>query len=233
MEKPVPIKRIDLLVHPFHYPGSFFKIPYTKKEAKDLFKIWKKQIDKAAADPNRLLLFFPTVHYRGWQKKLIGQQEAYAKKKLGKRFGFFHKEGKKGKPFYNSTGIGSATFETFLLENGFRANPKKVKTRGFGEYTNSCVLKFLTELNMQIGIKDPIPYRNRQSTVLARKSVGADFKPWTLKDLMKTAAGRAILKKAGEKYAWRRLENANRLLEKLGLDRQPYKPRPHLMKRKP
>ena len=86
--------------------------------------------------------------------------------------------------------------------------------------------------NQYVGLENPIPYRNSQSTLLARKSVGADFKPWTLKDLMKTAQGKAILKKTGKKYAWRRLENPNRLLEKLGLGRPHYKQRPHLMKKK-
>lgn len=226
MAKPLLIKRIDLLVHPFFKPKpkQGEKMPhilYTKKEAGKLLQIWKKQVNEAAKDPNRLLLITPTNRQTDWKKNLSKELIVYAKKRMGKRIGFFLHPGSKY-DYLNNKSQEFSTFKHYAKLNELRVNSKTVKTRGFGEYTNSCVLEFLTELNLQVELKDPIPYRNRQSTLLARKSVGADFKPWSLKDLMKTSRGRKILSYAGERYAWRRRENANRLVEKLELHRKRY-----------
>lgn len=221
MEKPVEIKRIDLLVHPFYGPvkGKGERAIYTKEEAKKLLKIWKEHIDEAARDPNRLLLVTPTRVQTKSQALLSKELIGYAKKKMGKRIGFFCSTGSKY-DYTNYKKQGFATFKDYAKTNGFKVNAKTVKTRGFGEYANSCVLEYLTELNLQVGLKDPVPYRNRQSTILARKSVGAEFKPWKLKELMKTVEGRKTLKHAGMKYGWRRRETVNSLLRGLKLEKK-------------
>ncbi len=52
MAKPLEIKRIDLLVHPFYSMG----IASNKKDADKLTAVWKKHIDEIAKDPSRMLL---------------------------------------------------------------------------------------------------------------------------------------------------------------------------------
>jgi hypothetical protein len=55
MEKPLEIKRIDLLVHPFWSKQFELKKFYNEEEAGKIFEIWKSHIDEAARDPHRLL----------------------------------------------------------------------------------------------------------------------------------------------------------------------------------
>ncbi len=230
MAKPLLIKRIDLLAHPFYDPrleqGSP-PIPYNKEQAGKLLEIWKQHVDEAAKDPNRLLFISPTLRQTKWQAKLSRQLVNYARKRLGERFGFFRKQKAKF-PFHDQKGFACRVFEDFTGRR-FKVNPNMVKTRGFGEYTNSCVVDYLTELNLHVGLPEPIPYRNRQSAVLLRKSVGADFKPWELKELLKTAEGRRKLRENATKYILRRREKANALARKLG--KKPFKPRQ--VRRKP
>ena len=225
MAKHLEIKTIDLLVDPFHYPGNQSDIPYTPQEGVELLYIWKGCIDKAAADPNRLLLIRPSRHHAVWQRELNNELEAYAKRKMGERFGFFKYPDSRHE-FLNKN------LESFEILKHFKINPKTVKTRGFGEYTTMCVIEMLTKLNIKIGLENPVPYRNRQSALLVSKSMGADFKPWKIRKLKKTAQGRTSLKKAGEKYTYRRREKAKRLSELYLTPIPHYQPRPHLMKKK-
>ncbi len=232
MAKALEIKRIDLLVHPFYGPVKSPKsrAVYTKQEAKELLKIWKRHIDEVAKDPSRLLLISPTNVQTKGQAKLSKELIAYAEKKMGKRIGFFfHPESKH--EFLNSGMQPFKIFGQYTQASGIKIDSKTVKTRAFGEYTNSCVLDFLTELNKSVGLENPLPFRNRQSALMVRKSVGADFKPWRLKNLMKTPQGRSALKKKAKEFTVRRIRNANRVAQKLGWGTDYYEPRSKKKKR--
>ncbi len=213
---PLLIKRIDLLVHPFYSPEhQAGVIPYTREQAERLLEIWKRHVDEAAKDENRLLLMAPAPHQKQWQKALNQEIVGYAKHKLGKRFGFFRKPSRK-EFFCDHLGSAFRTFEGFLAKNHFVVNSGKLKTRSLGEYTNSCVVDYLANLNVHVGLKNIIPYRNSQSTVILRKSVGADFKAWKMEEMLKTEEGRAQLMENAKKYIARRREKARQLAKLYG-----------------
>jgi hypothetical protein len=228
MARPLEIKRIDLLVHPFYREKPR---KYRKKNALFLLDLWRKHVDEVAAGPTRLLLIAPIAgQRRGLRKKLTKALQGYAKTKLGKRFGFFQK---KGNLFLDCQGQSFLTFEEFMKANGFTVEPSKVKTRALGEWTNVCMANYLTRLNREIGMPNPIPYRNRQSTILPRKSIAyqAEYPmPWQLKELNKTAAGREKLKRWMQKYIVIRRKKAKDLgakdLEKRFIFRPMQRKRP-------
>ena len=120
MEKPVPIKRIDLLVHPFYYRQRIRKQFYGKKEAKFLLQLWKGQVDKAAKN-NRLFLITPQdlSSQSNLSRDLLGQIVEYAKERLGKRIAFF-KDLQISQPFHDGNGRTYYTFEDFCKSNNFK-----------------------------------------------------------------------------------------------------------------
>ncbi len=222
MAKPLEITRIDLLVHPFYnlVQGDSYK----KEESKFLFGLWKKHIDEIAKDPARLLFVSPA--YEGSRVRTLLH---YANKKLGDRFATFNdideifKDGNE-KEF---KGI-----DAFAKAKKFKIGSEKVKTRGFGEYTNKCVTTFLIALNKAIKLKNPVPYRNKQSTLLPRKSVSIDGKgyPKTLNRtmLLATKEGREKLREMIQEHGNRRRKRANQ--ESQGKGFKDFKPRTKLMK---
>ena len=231
MAKQLEIKRIDLLVHPFFYVRKH----YTEKEAGELLKLWKSHVDEVAKDPSRLLLIVRSSIQSIPQKKMGRELVKYAKQTLGNRAGLF--ENPKGKsPFHDNLGKPFKRFEDYLAAKDFRVNFRTVKTRGLGEYNHVCVTEYLTKLNVHVGLENAIPYRNRQSTILPRKSVGSyDYllavkHLLRSKELTKTQKGRRLLKKAGEHYAKRRLKKANMLAKQHWGEKNYFKPRTHLKK---
>lgn len=241
MARPLEIKRIDLLVDPFYVVPSLGNktVPeYSEAEGKKLLEIWKKHVDETAKDPNRLLLLVVTPSRTKWQDKLFDQLKTYIGDRLGKRQGYFRELHKKT-PILDHHFQKFKTFEAFAKKNGFEVNPGKVKTRALGEYTNSCVTDYLIGLNRFIGLKNVIPYRNRQSTIIPRKSIAGFLGPWEIPELMKTSEGRAKLRKWAKEYIKTRRKKANiaaiieRDLGKMKFEGETlFKPRPHLMKKK-
>lgn len=225
MAKPLLIRRIDLLVHPFcgYASANSGGLLYTKAQAAELLSIFESHIDEAGRDKSRLLLLTPSPVQSKSQRQLYGKLVSHARKRLGKRFGFFWQDNRN--LFKDCNGIGYKTLEDFLTAQKSRIDRLSVKTRGLGEYATACVLYSLLELNRQIGMPDPIPYRNRQSTVLARKSVDVEFKPWELKELMKTAAGRKLLKNKGLAYAESKRGAANMFAFRIGKSINHFKQR--------
>ncbi|MBN2067918.1 MAG: hypothetical protein JW744_05610 [Candidatus Diapherotrites archaeon] len=231
MEKPLEIKRIDLLVHPFYYRETSRKQFYGREGARSLLNLWKKHIDEVAKDPNRLLFITPqglgfgqgekkAVTDRQMRSQMQEQLVEYAERKLGKRLAFFAEPGLAVATIKDCRGRVFDSFKEYKEANRFKLDLKSLKTRGLGEYTNYCVADYLTALNMVTGMKNIIPYRNRQSTILARKSVSGSEKeyprPWELKDLNKTREGRERLFELMEKYLKKRREKANGLARKYG-----------------
>jgi len=234
MVKPLQINRIDLLVHPFYVVTSFRNRavpPYNEAQGKKLLKVLKKHIDEVAKDPSRLLLLVETPKRTEWQDKLYEKLNDYIEKKLGKRHGYFRAI-KDKLPILDRDFQKFKTFKTFAKKNGFTLDPSKVKTRSLGEYTNICVTNYLVRLNKFIGLKNVIPYRNEQSTIIPRKSVGGYLKPWEIKQFMKTAEGKVELKLKAEKFRDFRWNKANRLAKLEGKGEKFFKPRTHLMKKK-
>ena len=179
-QEPIEIKRIDLLVHPFFS----MRFPETMKFR---LEMWERHVDEVAADPHRLLAAVPIGGIS--EAKETRQLLSYARKKLRKRF--FLLEPARWARAKNG---GVVSLKDFLESRGFAVNPGKVVTRGFGEFTHACVFSWLTGLNKTLGMPNPIPYRNRQSTVMPRKSVaggGEYFMPWDLPELKKSAKARA------------------------------------------
>jgi hypothetical protein len=195
------IERIDLLAHPFYPYHKESKYEDVFKE--DLQKIWRACIDEAAADLKKMMIIAPSV----WPK--VGykdQQElyAYAKKRLGNRLAFLECYPPLERPkkffFYfakngwkKGTGKKTHDLKEMMSSLGFRFNSERIRTRGMGEYTNICVISFLTLLNIELGMENPIPYRNPQSMVLPKKSIAKNyeyFMPWELAELRATARQR-------------------------------------------
>ncbi len=241
MAKALEIKRIELLVYPFFGLG----ISYGKIEADKWFKLWKKHIDEVARDPNRLLLIKQEIQVGKSLRGMIEENDLlklaktkelveYAKKELKERFGFYEPDKSKF-AFYDYLEKGFKSFGKFAKAKGFAVDAKKVKTRGFGEFTIGCITDYLIKLNKKIGLKNVIPYRNRQSTILPRKSIAFHChypKPWKLKDLLKTDAGKKIIQSKMEKYIERRRAEANWQLGRQRGSVKQFKPRPHLMKKR-
>jgi len=252
MAKALEIKRIDLLVHPFFYRPKSKKQRYGKPEAEFLLDLWKEHVDEVARDPNRLL--FITTQGLGASKKaggngsqremrikMVKQLVDYAESRLGERFARFAEPGHlyvtiktSGNGKGKNSGRVFTTFREYKKESGLKIDPKSLKTRGLGEYTNQCVVEYLTWMNKSVGLKNIIPYRNSQSTILARKSVSGSKKaypmPWELKDLNKTTAGREMLRKWMQKYIREKREKANERARRY--KKKEFEPRPHLMKKK-
>jgi len=241
MAKALQINRIDMIVHPFYRTPILkpSKPAYTRVQGKKLLEVWKKHVDEVASHPDRLLLISPPNLYgTKWQNELKKELFDYAKKQLGERIGFFFGIGK-AKPIFDHKMRKFKTFDGFAAKNGFKVNPDKVKTRSLGEYTHSCVVDYLIGLNKFVGLKKVIPYRNEQSTIIARKSIGAHLKGWEVPELMKTAKGRAKLRRKAKKYIKLRGLKANLAADVerkyAGLKfegKNLFKPRPHLMKKK-
>lgn len=228
MAKPVEIKRIDLLVHPFY---SFGGSKYNKEKVNFLADLWKEHIREVAKDPNRLLFITPDKH-----DPKIGKLLRHAKKKLGNRFGTFDFKAPtyvNHTRFEDSRGNEFESFGAFAKANGFKVDSRKVKTRGLGEYTNNCVTYWLSALNKKIGLENPIPYRNRQSTLLPRKSVSIGKtgypKPWNRTALLKTKKGREIIRKRMKEHMRNRIAVANEKIQGRGL--KNFESRTQLMKR--
>jgi hypothetical protein len=223
--QPLEIKRIDLLVHPFFDKREGMAIYYNQAQSKKIFKIWKGHIDEAAKDPNRLLLFIPVE--TGKQNPWLSQArelQNYASEKLGKRYGLFLQEGKeivfrdrKNKPF--------KTLKGFLGAYNSYADISKIKTRGLGELDNACIFECLARLNEKIGMANPIPYRNGQSTVLARKSVGS-YPIWQLSEMAKTQKGREKIRELAQKRAKERVWKAESSAELRGIKGLDFRARP-------
>ena len=235
------INRIDLLVHPFYHTPivEATKTAYSEAQGKKLLEIWKGHVDEVAKDRSRLLLMVSAPFKLAWQMKLFKELTAYTERRLGKRLGLF-RELHKGHPISNYKRTGYKTFQAFAGNNGFKVDALKVKTRGFGEYTDQCVVDFLIGLNRFVGLQNVIPYRNRQSALIARKSVGWALKPWEIPKLLETAEGREKLRRKARRYARRRRLKANLaadLERKLGkmkfTGKNLFKPRTHLMKKRP
>ncbi len=225
MAKAVEIERIDLLVHPFFSLGN--PGTYKKKDGKFLFELWKEHIDEIAKDPARILFISPA--YEG---ALIKKLLNYANKKLGGRFATFISN---TLVFVDGKGKKIEGFRTFAKAKEFKINSEKVKTRALGEYTNKCVTDWLIVLNKEIGLKNPVPYRNTQSTLLPRKSVSSKKKgypkPWELARLLKEPGGKKKLREMMLKHGNARRKKANQ--ESQGKGFKEFKPRTHLMKKKP
>ncbi len=227
MAKPVLIKKIDLLVHPFFYRRDH----YSKEEAGMLLKTWKRHIDEVAKDPNRLLFACPSGVQSDPQKKRSRELFKYAKETLGKRFGLFAKPKSKN-PFYDNTGKPFTNFESLMLNKGFVVKPSQVKTRAFGEYTHVCVTDYLTKFNIHVGLQNIIPYRNKQSTIMPRKSVGSYDDLLKVKDVLrskelaKTPEGKKLLKELSQKFSERRIKKANMIaMERWGGKKEHFKTR--------
>lgn len=230
MAKASEIKRIDLLVHPFFSIGAHaiepfdydFKI-YTDKEAKELLELWKKHVDEVVKDPNRLLFVSPASSDPKAKEIL-----KYAKQQLGDRFAIFIAS---AGSFKDAKGKKFEKFEKFTVAKGFKVNADTVKTRSLGEYTNSCVGKYLTVLNKEIGLKNPIPYRNRQSTVIPRKSVGK-YSLWAIRKPKRTIEGKIATREKARNHANARFKSANTLAEKYLSSKNNFKPRTHLKRKR-
>ncbi|MFA4854958.1 MAG: hypothetical protein WC634_00010 [archaeon] len=226
MQKPLEIRRIDLLVHPFcgRISANDSDIFYSAEQGAELLKIWESHIDEAGRDRSRLLFLTPTGLQSKSQKELYKKLLSHAKEKLGERFVFFEKPNSRSQ-FNDLDGFPYQTLEALLLAKHFRINRLRVKTRGLGEFARGCVPACLFGLNKLIGMPDPVPYRNSQSVVLVRKSVGMEFRPWELGELMKTTAGRKLLKSKGKAYAKNRRNSANNVAIKNGKGANYFKPR--------
>jgi len=228
MARPLEIKRIDFIVHPFY--DLFAR--YSPENAEYLLQMWKEHIDEAAKDKNKLLFVLSTVTSSD-QTKISDALLRYAKRKMRERF--CETEGSDTLGYFVHKGKRFKNFNDFAKANGFAVNKKRVRTRGLGERTNACVAGFLTRLNIQIGLPNPIPYRNPQSTVLPRKSVAGKREypfPWRLKKLMRTASGKEQVRRQMQKYIKERQAKANRLAAVYLSEKIPFKPRNLKPKRK-
>lgn len=209
------IEKIELLTHPFFDYGN----SYGRKEAVFLFKLWKKRIEEVRSDPKKMLLFVPIRKSDRRESKLCEALKEFAKKRLEKRFAVFSWDGSRSMnrephQIIDSNGRMFENFRNFMAVNGFAFSKEKIITRGFGEYSLGCATSALADLNAQIGMKQTVPYRNRQSTILWKESVPLiiDLKPdhpfpWEIKQFVTT--GKKQIKKIMNAFARQRRKSAN------------------------
>ena len=124
--------------------------------------IWYKHIDEIAADPKRALII---VHGVGNVEETA--IEKYAVEKLHGRCLVRH-----GGGFYTDFNGKKFAYPKKAFENnGFQVSSERIKTRGFGEFTLACVVNYTYLINKDLGMKNPVPYKNPQSTLLPKKSI--------------------------------------------------------------
>ncbi|MFA5763411.1 MAG: hypothetical protein WC915_01210 [archaeon] len=176
------IKQIDLLAHPF------FELGYSKVLPEDKIKVymslWKKRIDEIAQDKTRVLVIAPQDSPNKFDLEII----TYASKKLGNQF-LLMKDN--GKVFETHSKKRFGTINEALSNSGHSFDKDKIKTKGYGQFTNNCVIFQLRHLNKAIGMQNPLPQKNVQSQVLWKLSFPVSHEhpyPWELKSARKNPA---------------------------------------------
>jgi len=163
------IKRFDFIIHPFFHldEPKEARRKIHENEWREIEAGWYKQIDEIAKDSTRTLIIVPTSVNES-------SLERYALEKLGNRVFF-----KMGDAYFDSRMERYRTLPDALKSNKFSFNHNKIKTRGFGEFTLGCVLAHTIIINHDLGMENPVPYRNPQSNILPKKSIadGIEYYP--------------------------------------------------------
>ena len=149
MKPTVPIREIDLLVHPgfLHPPTNFIRPAeayYTPAYFDFLLGLYKRRIDQLAKNPEAAMVIILTSVKMGSIPKEFrppflaepqkGMQELirYARGKLERRL-IVSVDRLAGHRKLR------ADFEQFLKTRGFSVNPKNVKVSAYGEISDACV----------------------------------------------------------------------------------------------
>lgn len=210
-EKPIKVKRIDVIVHPGYAQGTGWWY-----NAEKMFKIYKKHVDEVAKHPDWILFIAPPFGSDIRKKdKLVDGLLKYAKRKLGsRRVGLWHSA-----LDFELGGRRCPVLKDLLSKSKLEVDPRTVKTRALGEFMNACVSVVLASLNKKLGMANVAPYRNPQSTILPRESLASFVlkeypKPWKLAELKELAkTDPEAVRKRMEDYAQKRLNTAKSLAE--------------------
>lgn len=175
------IKRFYFVIHPFfHWVHSgTANREIAAAEAEEIEAEWHETIQRVVQDKESVLVIHPNVNIfaestfraAAISKNLGGLTKImdlvqFAKEMLGQRL-LVSSRGK----FVDAQGRRFATPKAALLQNGFVFYPNRIKTKGMGEYTLQCVFQETARLNFELEMPNPIPWKNRQSTILPKKSI--------------------------------------------------------------
>ncbi len=175
------IRRFYYIIHPFYHrvqPGTADR-KLTEAEVQEITRGWYKTILQVARDKEAVLIIDPNIdiYGKGSRKvaRAIGKETGvaeitalvkYARKAVGNRL-LVTSNGE----YIDAEGRRFITPKAALMKNGFFFYPGEIRTEGMGEYTLQCVFQQTTILNHDLGMPNPVPWKNRQSTILPKKSI--------------------------------------------------------------
>ena len=175
------IKRFYFIIHPFYHriqPRTADR-EVTDAEAKEVATEWYKTIHEAYRDKESVLIVHPNIdiYSEGSHKvaKMLGFEAEmpkimglvqFAHNAIGNRLLVTSSD-----KYVDAQGRRFTAPKAALLQNGFIFYPNRIKTKGMGEYTLQCVFQETTMLNSELGMQNPVPWKNRQSMILPKRSI--------------------------------------------------------------
>ena len=160
------IRQIDYIVHPYWNSHGLLVM---SNESRRLSREWHNRIEETAKDQTKAMVI--VVWDNDFRpKKLL----RYARERLGNR-AIFYWDRKNGKFTVGKSRELFWELKEALQHHNLSYDPKKIVTRAMGENTLQCVFDIATELNSALGMKNPVPFRNRQSRILPKLSQESEY----------------------------------------------------------
>jgi hypothetical protein len=157
------IKRIDFIIHPFYSKISPEDTgrKVTEQEYSEIVAEWYRCINEALADKTRAVIIDSQATILREEEELL----AFARK-LGNRLLL-----RRGYGYEDYNGNFFSKPIAALKAHGFFVKPSRLKTRAMGELTLRCVFGVGTRINADLGLQNPVPYKNPQSSILPKRSI--------------------------------------------------------------